>query len=122
MKFKEPIKKALIDEVEGVQGERGGGYSSFEEDGPPTASINAKVRGPWLWVSGHADISGASWDPSTDRASGDPYSAHIYRDWVGKKENAPESVAKYEELHEWALFHTRYELEYTDVGSWGKRR
>ncbi|MHA2424987.1 MAG: HEAT repeat domain-containing protein [Candidatus Thorarchaeota archaeon] len=116
MKFNQSVIEALIDEVESVQGNYG---ASFEEDGPPTASIDAKVRGTWLWVSGRSNYEGATWDPSTDRASGDPYSAHVVRDWVGKKDTAPASVSSYEELHEWALFHTRYEREYTDVGVWG---
>ncbi|MHA1909291.1 MAG: HEAT repeat domain-containing protein, partial [Candidatus Thorarchaeota archaeon] len=116
MKFNQSIIKALIDEVESVQGSYG---ASFEEDGPPTASINAKVRGTWLWVSGRADYEGATWDPSTDRASGDPYSAHVKRDWVGRKDTAPASVSSYEELNDWALIYTRYESEYTDVGVWG---
>ncbi|MDF1539496.1 MAG: hypothetical protein P1Q69_11405 [Candidatus Thorarchaeota archaeon] len=106
MKFKKTIIKALIDEVESVQGGYG---ASFEEDGPPTASINAKKRGTWLWVSGRADYEGATWDYSTDRALGDPYSAHVSRHWIGKSESAPSIVSSYEELNEWALFHTRYE-------------
>ncbi|MFW9851171.1 MAG: HEAT repeat domain-containing protein, partial [Candidatus Thorarchaeota archaeon] len=116
MRFKKSVIEALIDEVEDVQSGYG---ASFEEDGPPTASINAKMLGRWLWVSGRADYEGATWDQSTDRASGDPYSAHVFRDWVGKKKTAPTTVSSYEELHEWSLFHTRYEQEYTDVGSWG---
>jgi len=116
MKFKSSIKKALISEVEGVQGSYG---ARFEEDGPPTSTITAKRRGTWLWVTSQADYEGNTWDYTTDRAGGDPYSAHVVHDWIGKRETAPTTVSDLDELDSWALLHTRYEQEYTDVGAWG---
>ena len=119
MKFKKSLRTALTNEVEGVQDSYGGGYTSFEADGPPTVEISAKKLGKWLWVSSQADYEGRTWDPSTDRVSGDPYSAHTYHDWIGEVKSAPKTVAHTEELYDWALLHVGYERQYTDVGSWG---
>jgi HEAT repeat protein len=106
----------LINEVEGVQGRYG---ASFEEDGPATVEIKTEVAGPWLRVTSRADYEGATWDHSTDRLSGDPYSAHVFNDWVGEAKSAPSVVSDLEDLNKWALLHTMYERQYTDVGSWG---
>ncbi len=119
MKFEKSIVSELISEVVNVTGDYGGGYASFEEDGPPTASIDAKERSQWIWVTSRADYEGRTWDPSTDRVSGDPYSAHTYHDWIGDRKTAPKTVSKLVDLYEWALFHVGYNQEYTDVGSWG---
>jgi len=116
MKFKESLRKALLLEVEDIQDRYG---ATFEEDGPPEVAIKTKKGGAWLWVNSKADYSGATWDPSTDRLSGDPYSAHVYHDWVGDLKEAPKTIASVDELNSWALLHTRYKRQYTDVGSWG---
>ena len=116
MKFTKSLRKALISEVKSVPDGYGAG---FEADGPPVVEIKTTVAGPWIWVNSEADYSGATWDRTTDRVSGDPYSAHVFHNWVGAVKSAPKSVKHIEELNDWALLHTKYQRQYTDVGSWG---
>ena len=116
MKFTDALRQALIDEVVRVQVNRG---EYFEEDSPPTVEIETKKVAHWIWISTRADYEGASWNPSTDRLKGDPYSAHVFNNWIGEAKSAPSNVSKLEALNRWALFHTHYMREYTDVGSWG---
>jgi len=116
MKFIDTLRQALIDEVVGVQVSRG---EHFEEDNPPEVEIDTKKVGHWIWISTRADYEGASWNPSTDRLKGDPYSAHVFNNWIGEAKSAPRKVSHLDELDSWALLHTEYEREYTDVGSWG---
>jgi HEAT repeat protein len=116
MKFTNTLQKALIDEVVGIQASRG---VYFEEDNPPAVEIETKNVRHWIWISTRADYEGATWDPSTDRLKGDPYSAHVFNNWIGEAKSAPKEFAHLEELDKWALIHTEYEREYTDVGSWG---
>ncbi|MHA1883224.1 MAG: HEAT repeat domain-containing protein [Candidatus Thorarchaeota archaeon] len=117
MKFKKSLRQTLISEVVGVQDSYG---AHFEADAPPKVKIRTKVAGPWIWIHSEADYEGATWDYTTDRLSGDPYSAHVFHDWVGEVKSAPKVVSKIEQLHEWALLHTDYKRQYTDVGSWGR--
>ncbi|MHA1480895.1 MAG: HEAT repeat domain-containing protein, partial [Candidatus Thorarchaeota archaeon] len=116
VKFKDSLRSALIIEVEDLQKSYG---ARFEEDGPPELTIKTKVAGRWLWVTSKADYEGNTWDYTTDRLSGDPYSAHVFHDWVGEAKTAPKSVSQPKDLHNWALLHTGYKRQYTDVGSWG---
>jgi len=119
MIFNDAFKQSLRKEVIDVQMDYCGNYTIFEEDGPPIENISIKEIGTWLWVSAHADYEGHRWDPSTDRLKGDPYSARVELHWIGRIDSAPERVSCFDELHQWAIFCTRYKQEYTDVGEWG---
>ena len=114
MKFSDQLQQALLDEVMGVPG-----YSGwFEADGPPEVKIKTNVVGDWIWIHSVADYEGVTHD-RTSGASGDPYSAHVIRDWIGKAASAPNIVSSIEELDKWALIHTICKRQYTDVGVWG---
>ncbi len=93
--------------------------SSFEPDGPVAVGIHPKEIGDWLWIKTTAGISGRTWDPSTDRAKGDPYSASTYNFWVGISKTIPKNIDHKYELDEWALVRYVYEDQDTDIGVWG---
>ncbi|MGY5875972.1 MAG: HEAT repeat domain-containing protein, partial [Candidatus Thorarchaeota archaeon] len=119
MKFTKSLRETLIDEVIEVQCGYVHRFMSFDQDGPPQVKIKTQVLGPWLWIKSEADYEGATDDITTDRLSGDPYSAHVFHHWIGKAKSAPSVVSHLEELDRWALFHTKYNRQYTDVGVWG---
>ncbi|MFW9920363.1 MAG: HEAT repeat domain-containing protein [Candidatus Thorarchaeota archaeon] len=116
--FSEALKQSLIEEVIAIQEERCE-YASFEETHPANLRLDANERAEWLWIASKGEYEGKKWDWSTDRLSGDPYSAEVFRDWIGKMKSAPKQVSNIGDLDEWALLSTRYVREYTDVGSWG---
>ena len=119
MKFTKALREALIDEVVEVKCEYVHAYMSFNQDADPELKIETQVLGPWLWIKSEADYEGSTSDPGTDRSGGDPYSAHVFHHWIGKAKSAPSEVLHLEELERWALIHTKYDRQYTDVGSWG---
>ncbi|MGY5854413.1 MAG: HEAT repeat domain-containing protein [Candidatus Thorarchaeota archaeon] len=119
MKFTKSLRETLIDEVVEVKCRYVHQYMSFNPDNPPKVKIETQGLGPWLWIKSQADYEGTTSDPSTDRSGGDPYSAHVFHHWIGKVKSAPSAVSHLEELSRWALIHTKYERQYTDVGSWG---
>jgi hypothetical protein len=89
----------------------------------PASAASAKDKGiqtgPWLTIIVDVAMSGTTMDQTTDRASGDPYSAYVHYDWIGLFETAPKKVTTPEELDEWAVYNSMYVRENTDVGSWG---
>jgi len=115
MKFTKSLRQALINEVKSVPNGYGAG---FEADGPPEVEIKTTVAGPWIWINSEADYEGRTMD-RTSGVSGDPYSAHVFHNWVGEVKSAPKSVKHLADLHNWALLHTEYVRQYTDTGSWG---
>ncbi len=119
MKFTDSLRETLIDEVVDVQSSYVHRYMSFSPDDPPKVKIKTQVLGPWLWIKSEADYEGTTTDPTTDRLGGDPYSARVVHHWIGKAKSAPSAVAHLEELNRWALLHTKYDRQYTDVGVWG---
>lgn len=112
------LKTFLLRKLEALDGTSPSG--SFEAKGPPTGKILTEIIGPWLWFKVRLEYIGATWDQSTDRASGDPYEAHIFRDWIGYANSAPKKVFHPEELDKWSLLRTYFLREYTDVGVWGR--
>jgi len=118
IRFSKSFEQVLVEEVVDVQ-EKHCTYASFEEDGSPNLAIEVRDRGIWLWVSSKTYYEGNTWDYTTDRLSGDPYSAEVFHNWIGKITSAPTDVSSLEDLTQWSLFHTRYVREFTDVGVWG---
>ncbi|UCD91573.1 MAG: hypothetical protein JSV43_04770, partial [Methanobacteriota archaeon] len=107
-----------------VDNELNDGFSSAELD-EPYGEISAVSVGKWLWIKSRLVYEGATWDPSTDRLSGDPISVHAYRDWVGLVESAPKKVSTPDELDSWALFSATYRRTYKDVqvpAPWGTHK
>jgi len=97
-------------------------YSGFEESNPPNGEVTIETIGLWLWVKARIEYKGASWTPSTDRASGDPEDTHDWCDWIGLAESAPMKASTPEELDNWALLSTSYRRIYRDIqfpGPWG---
>ena len=99
-----------------------GSTGGFEEDGPPSGITETIRRGRWLWVKSRLVYEGATWDQSTDRASGDPYEAQAGHDWIGPSATAPGKVSRPSQLERWALISTNYLREYTDKGCWGNHK
>ena len=95
-------------------------YTSFEALALPKGNITLITIDHWIWVKSRFFYLGARWDPSTDRAKGDRYDAHHWRDWIGLANSAPTKVSRPEELDKWAILATTYFREYTDTGDWGK--
>ncbi|TET89461.1 MAG: HEAT repeat domain-containing protein [Methanomassiliicoccales archaeon] len=107
-----------------VDEELNDGFSSAELD-YPYGEISAVRIGSWLWVKSRLVYEGATWNPSTDRASGDPISVHGWRDWIGLVESAPAKVSTPDELDSWALFSATYKRTYKDVqvpAPWGSHK
>ncbi len=94
----------------------------FEDKGPSTDDIIIECIGSWVWIKACLEYKGATWNQTTDRASGDPYKAIIQRDWIGLLESAPTKVYRPKELYEWSLIKMAYLCEYTDVGVWGQHK
>ena len=89
---------------------------------PPTGRTTTKCIGPWLWIKTRLVYKGAKWGPTTDRHSGDPYSAHVQHEWIGLAESVPAKVSRPRELNRWALFATTSGRTYRDIqvpGPWG---
>ncbi|MHA1906822.1 MAG: hypothetical protein ACW98Y_05985 [Candidatus Thorarchaeota archaeon] len=95
-------------------------FGSYRYSGDAEAEAQEDVVSPWLSIIVNVGMSGTTMDPTTDRASGDPYSAHVHYCWIGAYETAPKKVTTAEDLDEWAVFKSRYVREYTDVGVWGE--
>jgi len=117
IKLSEKLRKELEAEVIGVADSYPA--SSFEPDGPVRVGIHPEEIGDWLLIKTTAKISGRMWDPSTDRAKGDPYSASTSNYWVGLSKTIPKDIEHNYELDEWALVRSVYKDEDTDIGVWG---
>jgi len=112
----EELNKFLMEDLKReVEKRWSDNYSGFEEASPPDGQIITEKIAPWLWVKARIEYEGASWTPSTDRASGDPEDAHTWRDWIGLAESAPDKVSIPEELDNWALLSTTYSRTYRDI-------
>ncbi len=118
--YTEELKKFLMDELKKEVEERWN--TAFEESGPPQGQISTETIAQWLWIKARIVYEGATTTPSTDRASGDPESAHAWWDWIGLAESAPASASVPADLDNWALFSTNYRRTYRDIqvpGPWG---
>jgi len=94
-------------------------HGSYKPDSAASAKDRGIQVGPWMSIIADVAMSGTTMDQTTDRASGDPYSAYIHYDWIGVLETAPKKVTTPKELDDWALYKSRYVRENTDVGVWG---
>jgi hypothetical protein len=89
--------------------------SGFRESGPVTCEIKEVASGKWLFIKALVNYTGVTFDPSTDRLSGDPEDVHAWYTWIGLAETAPKKPTKPEELEEWAHLTTFYKLTFRDV-------
>ena len=84
-------------------------------------SSDLQVVGNILWISARSEIRGRSFDPSTDRLGGDPFTTEVCRHWIGLATNPPTS-ADVADLDQWATLSTHYVRQNRDTGYWGTHR
>lgn len=113
--FKSQIKSAL----DRLVATRDDEWTSVTIESESRPDVRVTEEGDWCWVQADAGVTGTTMDPSTDRLSGDPYSAHVYFSWVGELASAPQTASAFRDLDKWCLIRTVYDQEYTDIGSWG---
>ena len=97
-------------------------HGNFRPGNPPNGEVCINEVGPWLSIIVDIAYAGTTMDQSTDRLSGDPYSAYIHHDWIGLADTAPKKVTDPKQLDEWAVLKTIYVRENTDVGLWGQHK
>jgi len=96
---------------------------SYRKDKPPHGEVLTKETGPWLSIIANIAFEGTTMDPSTDRASGDPYSALVRYDWIGHTASLPKKKNVItDDLNKWAIYKSWYSREFTALGSRGVHR
>ena len=88
---------------------------TFEENAPASCEVRQGKIGKWYGVKILVKYVGQTWDPSTDKALGDPEEGHAWYDWIGLAETMPKIVTKPEELDDWAHLSTYYRMTLRDV-------
>ncbi|MHA1908306.1 MAG: hypothetical protein ACW98Y_13490 [Candidatus Thorarchaeota archaeon] len=96
---------------------------SFRSSRPLQGEVLTEVTGPWFSIVANIAFEGTTMDPSTDRASGDPYSAIVRYNWVGLIDALPKKKhVTIVDLDKWAIHKSWYSREYTSTGSWGQHK
>jgi hypothetical protein len=89
--------------------------SGFRESGPVTCEMIEQKGGKWLFIKALVNYTGVTYDPSTDRLSGDPEDVHAWYTWIGLLDAAPKKPKTPKELEDWAYLSTYYKLTFRDV-------
>ncbi len=109
----EELDRFLRDKLESEVWDEWG--SGFREAKPVSCEIIEVKGGKWMFIKALVNYTGVTFDPSTDRLSGDPEDVHAWYTWIGLIATAPKKVSNPNELDKWAHLSTYYKLTFRDV-------